>query len=96
MKFFDKPNLLVRVANPKRGQPRYIKFNEKGEVEVTDESLIKRMKIKFKYEEVKEKQESIDLNTLKRQELFELCKEKGIKEYATKKNEEIIELLRGE
>jgi hypothetical protein len=49
MKFFSTPNMTVYDRDKKR----HFRFDENGEYETDDERLIKKMKKRFAFEEVK-------------------------------------------
>lgn len=52
MKFIAEPNLLVKFAKP-IGLLKYIKFNEKGEYETSNELIVKKLLPHFSAEKHK-------------------------------------------
>jgi len=100
MKFYGTPNQLITILkNRPNEKVKHIRFDKNGEVEVTDPKIIRRMKRKFKHDDTialpkEENPTEPNLESLKRNELIKLYKEKGFTYKVGIKNSEMIKLIR--
>lgn len=53
MIFLGEPNLTVRIIKARRQEPKVFKFDNEGKFETENPLLINRLKLTFKFEEIK-------------------------------------------